>query len=182
MTSWPNWVDLIVVSLILTIAYRAFHRGLITGILNLLGVVFVTSSVIAYQPKLLEVMESWLKIESPTAEAMVFWTSFLVAMTLLFLVLNLIARIYAWERLNTITQIFSLAVGLLRGAWWAGIVLLAFSSSGMEYLQKSTDERSVTAPLFLPPMRSMLERLVSVIPGGEPRPGSLIPPVASSRS
>ena len=178
MLAWPNWVDLIVLTIVLTTSYRGFHRGLFTGIIGLLGAIFITALVVNYSGSVMTVLEPWLRIDFVLSTFLIFWCCFGIALLLLHQVLKVLSRIATWERLNIITQLIGMVVGGLRGAWWSGVILMAFSGSGIPYLQKSVEDRSVTAPYIMPPMRAVLEQMVEALPG-ESRHGTLFPPLTT---
>ena len=182
MFSWPNWVDLFVITIVLTTGYRGFHRGLITGILSLLVGALFTAVVISYQGVVLSAVQPWLRTDPTVSTFLIFWCIFAVTMLVMCMALKLILRFFTWEKMNGLTQLLSLVVGLLRGSWWAGVLLLGLSSSGIDYLHKSVEERSVTAPVIVPPVRAVLEQLEAVFPGGEMHSsGSLLPPLVAAR-
>ena len=181
MLTWPNWVDLVVVTIVLTTGYKGFHRGLFTGLINLLGVVATTALVVTYANSAANWIMPWLKTDPTLSAFALFWCCFLVGLLVMHQILKVIARILAWERFNPITQILGMLVGALRGGWWAGLLLFALSTSGVEYLQKSVDERSVTAGYVLPPVRSALERLVDLMPAEQHQSSALLPPLVAGR-
>lgn len=154
---------------------------MITGIVSLLAGVLFTALVITYQGLVLNAVQPWLRTDPTTSMFLIFWCLFLIVILVMFMALKLALRLFTWEKMNGLTQLLSLVVGLLRGSWWAGIFLLALSSSGVTYLQKSVEERSVTAPVIVPPVRAVLEQLDAVFPGGEMHPGALMPPLVPAR-
>ena len=48
MTTWPNWVDLIILILILRMSYNGFGRGLLMEMLQLAGAVAITCLSVNY--------------------------------------------------------------------------------------------------------------------------------------
>ena len=182
MLVWPNCVDILVVTLVLITAYRGFHGGLITGILNLAGVIFVTSFVVGYVGLLINLLPNEWKIDPLISAFCLFWLCFVIALLILYQIVKIVGQIVKWEQLSAITQLLGVVIGILRGAWWAGFILLALSSTGISYLKKSVDERSVTAPFVVPPVRGILEQLTEMLPGSSGRSAALLPPLVANNS
>ncbi len=100
------------------------------------------------------------------------WLSFVVflfllsgGMLLFHLSIRKLIALVKWERVHWALQTFGLIFGGLRGAWWAGLMLLMCLSLGMPYLKQSVDERSVLGPRVLPTLQSGIETVVDWYPG-----------------
>ena len=78
MKSWPNWVDLVIVSLVLITCYRGYWRGLVAEVFNLAGALLVTSVTLNYG----RVIARWVPLSSwigeRAAALVLFWGLFLL--------------------------------------------------------------------------------------------------------
>ena len=176
MTTWPNWVDLIVITLLLVKCYGGFHRGFLTELFRSIGAVAVTALTVNYSGVVANWVQPWLKFDPVVVTFLVFWLLFLGLMFIRRWLLNLVAQAITWERMHWTTQGLGLILGALQGFWWSGVILLALSSSGFTYLAQSVEERSVSGPQLLTIARESLERVTDHFPGGEGRGPTLMPP------
>ena len=180
MKIWPNWVDLVIVTLVLITCYRGYWQGLAAEIFNLAGAFTITSVTLNYA----RVAARWVPLSSwvsaPVANAVLFWGLFLLLWFAVFLIRKRLATVMKWERLHWIIQSAGLVCGGLRGLWWAGFILVACSSSGFTYLRQSVEERSLLGPKLLRLSRDMLGEVADRFPGSVSRGAALIPPVKPS--
>lgn len=183
MSTWPNWVDLIVVTLVILTSYRGFGRGFLTELLNLIGAVSVTALCVNYVNVVAEWVRPWLGWMNPTA--LTFLIFIILLLGLIFLVrrlLRFLTEFVKWERLYWVFEMLGLLLGGLRGLWWATVILITCVSSGVNYLQTSVEERSVIGPRLLPKSREVVEWVVGHYPGAQHQGKTLIPPMRASAS
>lgn len=177
MSTWPNWIDLIIITVSLRGSYSGFTCGFLTEILNLVGAVTVTVLSVNYA----SVVRDWVRPEMwpspPLAAVVVFWGIFFSLWLSLRAIRRRLAEVIRWDRFHWFVQALGLLVGGFRGLWWAGFILLALSSSGYAALQDSIAQRSMVGPRLLTVFRTSLERLGDRFPGSEYRDSVLMPPV-----
>ncbi|MBI4597224.1 MAG: CvpA family protein [Candidatus Omnitrophica bacterium] len=166
----------------MTTGYRAFHRGLLTGLLGLAGSIATTVLVVSYADDVITLVLPWLKTDQAFSTFVIFWCLFLIGLLTMYQVMKVISRLFTWEKLNIVTQILAAVAGLVRGAWWAGFLLLALTSSGVPYLQKSVVERSALESYVLPPVKNAVEQFSDIVQGGRANAGPLIPPLVAGAS
>ena len=176
MTTWPNWVDLVVIIILLRTCYSGYNRGFLGALLNLIGVVSMTSLSINYSPTLSRWLEPWLRVNPILAASLVFWGLFVVLLLSVQVVLKYLTEIVKWERLHWLIQSFGAILGGLRGIWWSGFIVLALSSSGWPYLRESVESHSVLGPRLVSLARVNLERVADFFPGAQDHGKALIPP------
>ena len=179
-TTWPNWVDLVLVTILLRTCYSGFARGLIVSLLNLLGAVLVTVVTMNYAGIISRVVpfSAW---GNPTlTSCLIFWVMFSGFLVAAHVLTRLATRAVKWERVNWILQGSGLLLGGLRGVWWAAFVLVALASSGVTYLHDSAQTRSVLGARLLPMAEEGLERVADRFPGAQERGITLIPPAKLS--
>ena len=177
MTTWPNWVDLIIIIALLRTCYNGFGRGLWAELLNLIGALSITALTMNYAGVVTSWLGPWLSRLNPTVIAfLLFWMLFLSLLALAHVVIRQVAGAIKWERLHWATGMTGLALGGLRGLWWSGVLLVALTSSGFAGLRASVEERSVVGPHLLPLARQSLAYVSDQFPGAQHRSETLIPP------
>ena len=177
---WPNWVDLLVLTILFIRCYNGFQRGLFTEGLRLTGDILLTLLVVNYSQLVAGGLESWLSLPSVVTAWVVFWGLLVVGALLLRWGWVTLATRLKWERIHWTTQAMGLALGAVQGLWWSGILLLGCSTSGIDYLHQSVMDRSLLAPYVLPIAQPSLERLSDRFPGKQYRAPTLIPPLKES--
>ena len=182
MTTWPNWVDLIIVILVLRGCYVGFSRGLLTELVHCIGAVCVTALSVNYAGFLAHWLTPWIAWANPAiATSLLFWVLFLLALFAVHRIIRALATVIKWERVHWFLQGIGVVLGGLRGLWWAGFVLLVLVSSGVGYLKDSVEERSVVGPRLGTIARETLERVADQFPGAAHRGNTLVPPIKSER-
>ena len=176
MTTLPNWVDLIVVTIFLVACYNGFGRGLVAELLILLGAMSITALTMNYSGLATRWVQSYWSAQPMLTAALVFWGLFLMLVVGVRFILRTLTSAIKWERLHWSIQGIGLLLGGLRGLWWAGFIVVALSSSGFAYLQQSVEERSVLGPGLLAAAQVSLKRVADAFPGSEFQGAVLIPP------
>ncbi len=180
MTTWPNWIDLIIITIVMRGCYNGFGRGLLTELLNVTGAVSITSLTLNYA----ETVSAWLGqggwLTPQVAALAGFWGLFLVLMAAVHYVVRRVTEVIKWERLHWMVQGIGLVFGGARALWWAGFLVVVLASSGFVFLRQSVEERSVFGPRLLSVSREGLARAAEVFPGAAGRSGGLVPPMRAA--
>ena len=147
MTQWPNWVDLVIVTIFLRACYSGFGRGLWSELLTLAGAVTATVLTVNFH----ETITGWLRpllawFGPKIGVYLAYYLLFLILIVLVHLVLRLVGDILRWERLHWSIQGLGMILGGVRGLWWAGFLLGLMASSGFAYLQQSATQDSLLGP------------------------------------
>ena len=177
MNAWPNWVDLLVVIIVFRTCYVGFARGVITEALALMGAISATALTLNYA----RVVSEWdtlaLWPDSTLKAAVLFWALFVLLALAIRVIVKRAAEVIKWERVHWSIQSIGGTLGAVRGLWWSGFLLVAFSSSGVTALQGSVEERSVVGKRWLRFSRAALGQVADRFPGGRQRGEPLVPPV-----
>ena len=182
MTMLPNWVDLLIVTLLFTMCYMGFGHGFLAELLDVLGAVSATALTINYAGVATRWVQSFWRTQSILVSALVFWGLFLSVLYVVHLVVRAVTSAVKWERLHWSIQGCGLILGGLRGLWWAGFTVVALSLSGIAYLRESVEEHSVFGPRLLAIANASLERAAGLYPGSEYHGDVLIPPLHQETS
>lgn len=177
MITWPNWVDLIVVTILLRTSYNGFGRGLLSEILSLAGAVCATIFTVNFSHLVTQRVSPWIWFGQTIAGFVIFMALFLILIFVVHVVMRRLTEVIKWERLHWAIQGLGLMVGALRGLWWSGVILAVLTSSGVTYLQESVEMRSVLGPRLAQLARVQLEQIADRFPGASLRGPVLIPPM-----
>lgn len=177
MTTWPNWVDLVIVTILLRTSYNGFGRGLLSEILSLVGAVGATVLTINYAHRVTQWVSPWIWFSQTVAGFVVFLGLFLILIFVVHVVMRRVTDVIKWERLHWAVQGLGLMIGALRGLWWSGVILTVLTSSGVVYLQESVEKRSVLGPRLAHIARANLAQVADRFPGAALRGPVLIPPL-----
>lgn len=177
MSTWPNWVDLVVITLFLRACYVGFSRGVVWAILSLVVVVSASALTLNYAPVLIQWLAPWVGGAAPLVKAFLFWVFFLSLLLIGHLIIIRITAALHWERLHWIIQGLGAIVGGIRGFWWAAFVMVVLSTSGFVYLGQSVEQESVFGQRFLGRAHELVERVANYYPGTTFRGQTLMPPI-----
>ena len=174
MTTLPNWVDLVIVTVILRACYNGFGRGIVAELLSLVAAVSVTAVTLNYWSTVADTFQT-LPVDSHLLAVVGFWGLFFILLIAARIVLGALMHFLKWERLHWTIQGVGMIVGGVRGLWWSGFLLVVLTSSGIVVLQRGVEEGSMLGPRLLQLSRTNLERIADAFPGGQHRTGVLIP-------
>ena len=175
VSSWPNWIDLIILTLVLKGCYNGFAHGLLTELLNLLGAVTITALTINYAGVLTSWLQSWVALPTYLTALLGFWVLFFGLLIVVHGLVRQITRVMKWEWVNWIVQGVGLFLGGIRGLWWAGFLLVVLSASGFAFFQEGVEKNSVLGPRFLDVAHASLEEVTARFPGTH-KHATLVPP------
>lgn len=172
---WPNWVDLLVVSLFIRMCYSGYAHGFIGELLHLIGLISVTAFTLNFSAPVAQWLETWLRASQTLAAAVGFWGLFISLLVVKRVLLKLLTRLVKWEEAHWAIHGLGSFLGGLRGLWWSGFMLIALSLSGWTYLQESVEQRSILGPSLVEVSRKSLTRVADWFPGAQARGQALIP-------
>ncbi len=112
-----------------------------------------------------EWLRPWWAFDPQGLEKVGFVGVFLILMLLVGLLVRRIAGWMAHERSHWINQSAGMALGAVRGAWWAGLIVLLMLSFQHPYLTQSITERSLVAPHLVHASRTTLRWITDQVPG-----------------
>ena len=182
MTYLPNWVDFIVLILLLRATYVGFDGGVLAAVLNLLAAVSATSLAVNYAMPLWTLLDPWVPLYEAVGQWASFWLLFLCTVLTMQWLARKVTGATKGERIYSITQIFGVVFGALRGLWWSAVFLIALVSSGLPYLVESATQRSLAAPSMISPARELVARVAEQYPGAGNRHQSLIPGIVVQKT
>ena len=155
---------------------------MLTEAFNLVGVVLITAVAVNYARLVASFVIPWIVWPNVTVTTfIVFWALLLVLGLLMRAGLRAINKIVKWERVHWFLQGLGVAVGLVRGFWWASLVLLTLVASGVPYLESSAQERSMLGPQLLTPAYESYRWVTDRFPGAQYRWRTLAPPLVPSK-
>ena len=177
MTRWPNWIDLLIVSIIFKTCYNGFVRGILAELLNLIGAVGVTAVTLNFAGVVTKWLQPWITTAPYIVTLIGFWGLFFALFVMVRLIVRRVTELLRWERLYWFVQGIGLFFGGVRGLWWAGFLLVVLVSSGFPFLAVSVEKGSVLGPRLLVVAQVTLEQVADRFPGAPYRPVVLVPPI-----
>lgn len=176
-TAWPNWVDLIIVTIVLRTSYVCLSRGIFSEFLDVFGLISITALTVNFAEAISRGMQSQVALHPIVFTYVVFWVFFLSLIVIARVIFRrLTAIIGKWEPIHWMIRWVGLLIGAGRGLWWAGFVLIALTSSGFVYLRESVETRSLLGSRMIDVSRQTLERVADYFPGAAQRSEHLMPP------
>ena len=165
MTAWPNWIDLVLVTILLRTCYSGYGRGFFAEALNLLGIVTATALACNYHEPLARMVSPWWRGDPAGLAFLLFLTLLLATLVLSHVAFRKLTDLIKWERVHWTTQWLGLAFGAIRGLWWSGLLLKICLAVGVPYLEQSVQERSRLVPYVMPISTQGIEWVVDAFPG-----------------
>ena len=177
MTPWLNWIDLVVLTILIRTLYSGFSRGVLTELLTLVGAVVITVVAVVFWRPVASWIGPWLWLSRPVVGVLVFWGLVLGCWFGVRQLRAIAGRLLAWQNFHWANQGVGACVGGVRGFWWAGFVLVVLVSSGYPFLEEAVTKRSVLGPRILRVFRPCLDQVAGFMPGATSRGGTLMPSV-----
>jgi uncharacterized membrane protein required for colicin V production len=160
-----NWVDVLVIILMLRISYGALKDGLSHEIFPLAGALIILLASLKYYKQIgLMVSQSGQGIPLSVINCCVFIVLAAVAGFLLKFIKILVDKIIKVTWHPAIEKIGGLMAGMTRASVVICIVLTALSLSPFSYLQRSIRDRSVTGMFFLSIGPSIYSGTIGLLP------------------
>ncbi|MBI4343548.1 MAG: CvpA family protein [Candidatus Omnitrophica bacterium] len=179
--SWPNWVDLVLITICIRACYIGYARGVVTELLHVAVAVSLTSLTLNYWTVVSDIARRWLVFSPPVVNLLVFWLLFVTGLVAARFLIKRAGGLLGWERMHWLLQMLGVGLGAVRGLWWGGFFLLLLANSGVAYLQASVDERSLLSPRVAGVAREIIEMVADTFPGAAHRPNPPVPPLRPLR-
>ncbi len=141
-----NWVDILIVILLIRTSYIGARTGLSTEIFKMIGVLLGLFFGMKYYSLIGSWMASKVSFPPEVSEGIAFLILFLISilsLKLLSLGLQKIVKLTFADKLN---KWGGFVIGLLRGGLILSILFAFFGIIQIDYLVKSVEERSLTGP------------------------------------
>lgn len=168
MTTFPNWVDLFVLIIIIRACYVGFEYGLVTALLQLISAVSATAMSVNFGPAVWVLIKSGFPLKKVGA-FVIFWVLFAMVGLLFSLIARRIANLIKWERLNVLLQAGGLICGFLRGSLWSMVLITGLSLSGIPYFEESVVGRSLAGARFGETSEEALKGIAGFFPAPDGR-------------
>lgn len=164
--AWPNWIDLLVVTLVIRGAYTGFDRGLLLEALHLSALISSTALVINCWGVLATWLAPWWPYTPSVVGLVAFIALYLTGPILLVrIIVRRLSDLIKWGPSNAVLHLLGLALGSVRGAWHAGMILLLLVATGWSYLAHSIEERSLLGRRLVPAIQQTLTEVADRFPG-----------------
>ena len=180
VTTWPNWVDLVLLTLLLRTCYIGFRRGFLVELVSVIAVVSATALACNFYDVIAKFLSPWWWF-SPAA---LNFTSFVLlllvgAVFLASLIVRLFARFLQESQLRRTLPGVGLVLGGVRGVWWSGVLVSIVLAMEHPYLTASIRERSILSPQLVKVTQQSLRWITDRYPGHDRHHAVLIPHLSS---
>lgn len=170
-----NWVDVLVIIIILRISYIAFREGLTHEVFPLIGNIIIIVTALHYYIKLgSAISRNFLNLSSELSNFISF-VILAVAAGFVFRLLNaFLNKLVKMQWHPLIERFGGLVVGVIRASVITSLVLTVLSLAPLSYLQRSIRDKSVTGVYFLrigPEIYGSVSRFLPTVSIGEPSAG-----------
>lgn len=155
---------------------------MVAELLHLVGIVGATLLACIFHGSVSRALASWVTVVGPNRlDFISFLVLFALGLTIFVQFgVRMLAKNVTGNRLAWSVQGLGLFLGGVRGLWWAGLALLVLLATGLPYLARSIQERSMLSPCLLAVSRTTLTQLVDWTVGSRIE-GPLIPTLSPRR-
>ena len=141
-----NWVDVLIVILLIRTSYIGTRNGLSEEIFRIIGVLLGLFFSIKYYSALGSRINSTISLPQEFVDGGTFLILILLSMLSMKLVALGLTKIVKLSFSDKIDKWGGFIAGLLRGAVLMSLLFMLFGIIQVDYLVKSVDERSLTGP------------------------------------
>ncbi len=169
-TSWPNWVDVVVVTIFLRACYVGFSRGVESEVFGVVGAVTAAALACNFHGTVARLMLPWWKWDPASLDFFVFVTILFTATVACRALFSLVVGLVKWaERLSWLMQGLGLVVGGVRGLWWSGLLLALLLATGVPGLMYAIQDRSMVGDRLVRLTSTTLQQVADWYPGRDQR-------------
>lgn len=160
-----NWVDLLVIILIIRISYVAFQEGLSHEIFPAIGSIVIIVLCLHYYERIgAFVSRNLFNMPADLSNFLSFLVLAIIIGLIFKLLKALLDKIIKVEWHPFIERIGGLAVGLMRASIFASLILMIIALMPLSYLQWSIRDRSLIGMHFLRVGPSIYEKSSRILP------------------
>jgi uncharacterized membrane protein required for colicin V production len=132
-----NWIDLVIVIVMLRALYIGLKRGCVNEILQLLAIVAAILIVFHYYPFCSRFLENRIFFKAEIAKSLTFFVLWVVVALVSTFVRGGVYLLFKIEAKSFFDKIGGLAIAIVRGALIASLILSLFMTTGSEYLSRN---------------------------------------------
>ena len=164
---WPNWVDLVVLSVVVRTSYSGFHRGPLAEFFSLFGLVSATACSCFFYAPVADMLQPWLPMPATLLRFLTFLALLILSTVILMrFAARKLTELIKWDRMHWLAQLVGLVLGAVRGLWWCGLILLLALGARWSYLQQSILERSLSGARLVEASNQAFLNVTSLYAGG----------------
>jgi len=146
-----NWIDILVIILIIRIVYVAVSQGLFVEIFKFLGVIFSAFICLHYYTRFADTFESLFKINAVSIELWDF-LAFLILWLGVGISFRLVRQFFSnfikLEVISIVNRWFCLFLGLGRGFIFTSLLVYLLSIPVIDYFKKSVEDSYLGRRIF----------------------------------
>lgn len=159
-----NWVDILVVILLIRGCYVGFSKGLRWEFFRFLGYIAAVLGAIYYYESIAESLGAYLPVLYPFSNLLSFSGLYLIILFISKGICALAAKIIQTEVVSAFQRLTGFLSGLARGFILSALLLISFIFTALPYFEKSIRERSYSGQAIVRIAPVMYEWIATVIP------------------
>ena len=176
-----NWVDVLVILLLLRSTYIGARIGLTAELFKLIGTVISIALGLHYYNEIAEVLVGYIAIPIWILQFIILVVIILSIRGIFKYGIVLILRVLNIQFVSQLEKIGGTLIGLGRGILIWGLVLIILSIFPFRYLNYSICEKSFLAPYFIKLTKKTYTSIIGLIPLVEPKEIKVGPPVKRTK-
>lgn len=159
-----NWVDLLVVILLIRSSYVGFTKGFGWELFRFIGYLSTAMAAVYFYEYTSQLLGDYFPVMHSFANLICF-TGLYAGILFIFKFINLlIEKIIKIETISTVEKIGGLLLGFLRGAILISLLLISLVFTPIPYFEKSIKERSYTGQVVLKTVPFLYDKLGAIFP------------------
>ena len=177
-----NWVDVLIILLLLRSAYTGARVGLTAELFKLLGTILSIILGFHYYNEIASALISYINIPIWLSQFIILVVIVLSVRAIFKYGVVLVLRVLNIQFILQLEKIGGVLIGLGRGFLIWGLVLIALLFFPVEYLYSSIYEKSFLAPYLIKATKKTYTSIIGFIPSQQPKKITIAPPIKQARS
>lgn len=159
-----NWIDLLVVILLVRSGYVGFTKGLSWELFRLVGCVAAALISVYYYENVAQLASDYVSALYPFSKLISFTGLYLIIFLIFKFINALIAKLVLIEIFSTLEHLGGFLLGLVRGSIILSLLLISLLYVPIPYFEKSVRERSYIGPGVVKIVPFMYEKASNIFP------------------
>jgi len=159
-----NWIDLLVVILLIKSGYVGFTKGFGWELFRLIGYICTLLATIYFYEPISRLISDYISVVSPFSNLLSFTAIYLIILLLFKLAAALLERLIKKETFSSIDRVGGLVLGFFRGSIGLSLLMISLIFTPLPYFEKSIKERSYTGQTAIKIVPFIYEKSAMVFP------------------
>jgi uncharacterized membrane protein required for colicin V production len=162
-----NWVDLLVVILLIRSSYVGFTKGFGWELFRFIGYLSTAVAAVYFYEYASQLLGDYFPVAQSFSNLICFTALYAGALFIFKFINLIIEKIIRIETFSTVERLGGLALGFLRGAILTSLLLISLVFMPVPYFEKSIKERSYSGQMALKTVPFLYDKIGAVFPALE---------------